>query len=88
LHKKWVLHAWLTDETDQVAFDPTWGIQFEKDGIVFPLPATYIGITLETEKVINFVLATGYKSLIANGWRNLDLADDAIPQFPFKKHIR
>ena len=39
---EWVLHAWLTDSVR--AYDPTWGVQFEKGGVIYPLPTEYIGI--------------------------------------------
>lgn len=64
----WVLHAWLTDGVH--AFDTTWGMLF-KDGTWLPIPTVeYIGIEIDARAMADFLLATQYKSVLHNGWRD------------------
>lgn len=77
----WIYHAWLTD--GKYAFDPTWGMQHKDGGTVRPVLTTYIGIELDMRKVAWFVQATKYKAVMANGWRNREIADRLIPDFPY-----
>ena len=79
---EWILHAWLTD--GEHAFDPTWRA-FTDDNEEKPVPTFYVGIELDVQKVVDFVHATGYKSVIANFERNAEVAQKALPAgFPRK----
>lgn len=71
---QWKLHAWLTD--GKHAFDPTW--KADVNGEEKPIPATYIGIEMGTKEVAKFMKVTEYQGVIANRWRNEDLAVKAL----------
>lgn len=77
----WIYHAWLTD--GEHAFDPTWGLQHKDGGQVRPVLTIYHGIELDTRKMAEFMRATDYKAVMANGWRNTRIADQLIPHFPY-----
>lgn len=77
----WVLHAWLTD--GQHAFDLTWGVEFRKGGVLFPLPTEYIGIEIDKEGVVDFLRAVKYKSVLHNGWRD-EQRSEKLLGFNFK----
>lgn len=70
---KWYHHAWLTED-GKTALDPTWGA-VNKEGKFIPLSMVhYVGVEMETEKVMAFVLDTGYKAVLKNYYRNHELA--------------
>jgi len=71
---EWIYHAWLTNGRD--AFDPTWKLVL--NGEDHPVPTEYIGITMETNDVAEFMLATEYKAVLENGWRNPDVANKIL----------
>lgn len=73
----WILHAWLTDETGEIAYDPTW-YAVDKDGIEVPPPVVYHGIVMDAKKVGRFVLETEYCCVLENQWRDPALAKEAI----------
>lgn len=73
----WIHHAWLTDEEGVLAYDPTWRAE-KKDGTIVPLPAVYIGVLMDTDKVMEFVTTTEYKAVLENYWRNEELAKQCI----------
>lgn len=75
----WILHAWLTD--GEQAFDPTWTQVIA--GKHYPVQTQYIGLEMDTHAVGKFMLATKYKAVIANGWRNKKAAEKVLPGFPF-----
>lgn len=77
-----VLHAWLTDGIR--AYDPTWRA-FDNDGKEIPVPTEYIGIEMPIEDVARFMLSTKYASILANAWRNPELARAASPECPIIK---
>lgn len=70
--EKWALHAWLSDGTH--AFDPTWGTFDNETGEVHKAPAIYIGVAMDTEAVMKFMMITEYQGVLANRWRNPGLA--------------
>lgn len=70
--KKWIHHAWLSDETGMYAYDPTW--RAEKDGKETILPAFYIGAVCDLHTVMEFVTKTGFKSPFANADKDMDAA--------------
>lgn len=74
----WMLHAWLTD--GESAFDPTW--LAIKGGEKMPVPTIYIGVEMEIDNVIEFMLSTRYKSVLSNAWRDPQAADRAAPGVP------
>lgn len=77
----WIYHAWLTD--GEYAFDPTWGMEYKDGSRVLPVLTTYYGIELDTATMARFMRATEYKAIMANGWRNREIADLLIPDFPY-----
>jgi len=70
----WILHAWLTDGVH--AYDPTWLAEAEDQE--HPMPAYYVGIAMPIRSVMEFVSATGYKSVLANYYRNPELAEQCF----------
>jgi len=76
---EWILHAWLTDVKDKHAYDPTWRNVVE--GKEKPVPTEYIGITISIEKLAKFLRESGYKSVIANGWRAPHIAKEMLPSY-------
>lgn len=72
---RWFLHAWLTDGIH--AFDPTWAA-IDEDGVHHPIPAEYIGIEMDIVDVARFMKETEYQGVIANRWRNEELAAAAL----------
>lgn len=80
----WILHAWLTDADGENAYDPTWRSVSRRTGNYAPVETSYIGIEIPTDTIIEFIVQTEYKSLFANGWRNIELAKAAVPGFPFE----
>lgn len=72
----WKLHAWLTDGVH--AFDPTWKCLLNHTGEEIPFPGEYIGIEMDIMKVAEFMAATEYQGVIANRWRNEELATAAL----------
>lgn len=73
---EWIHHAWVTDGSAK-AFDPTWKMSMH--GIEVAMPTEYIGIPLKTTAVLNFMRETEYKALFENGWRNMKLFRQALP---------
>ncbi len=75
VNKKWIYHAWLTEEgQEQLALDPTW-YAVNKQGERVPLEMIqYIGVKMDTELVMEFVLKTGYKAVLKNYYRDKELA--------------
>lgn len=71
----WILHAWLTNGTH--AFDPTW-LAYTNDGEEKVIPTEYVGIEMNTKLVMQFMLDTRYKGIIANAWRDRKKADILI----------
>lgn len=71
-HGAYVLHAWVTDGMN--AFDPTWHATDPENKEV-PVPTHYIGIEMAVEKVGKFMIATEYAGVIANYFRNPQLAE-------------
>lgn len=74
---EWMYHAWLTDGNGVFAFDPTWkflGKYNEGEEIEFPMPIKYIGVAMEPTDVSKFMIATGYKGVLANSDKNAELA--------------
>ncbi len=70
---EWILHAWVTDEDDKLAFDLTWkAVNKETKQEIF-IPTTYIGVQMNTKLVVEFVKTTEYKGVFANHFRNPDL---------------
>lgn len=80
----WILHAWLTDESGKLAYDPTWRA-YGPDTLERAVPTTYIGVEMPIEDVARFMLSTRYASLFANAWRMPDLADAACPGIPTER---
>lgn len=76
LNGDWTLHAWLTDGVQ--AFDPTWQTIDNLTGKEVPFAGVYIGIEMDTIEVAKFMKATGYQGIIANRWRNEELAKNAL----------
>lgn len=74
-----ILHAWLTD--GEHAFDPTWDC-FNQFGERKPIPATYIGMEMDTDLVIMFMRKTGYQGIIANHFRAPKLAQKVFKKPP------
>lgn len=81
---EWILHAWLTDDSGKLAYDPTWQA-FDKGAVEIPVPTKYVGVAVEMESLVHFMLETRYASIFANGWRYPELADLAIPGVPIYK---
>lgn len=69
----WMLHAWLTDGWENMAYDPTWRA-FDFAGEDIAVPTTYIGVELAVKDVTKFMLDTRYSGVLANAWRNPELA--------------
>jgi len=80
----WIMHAWLTDGVH--AYDPTWRIEYKQDDL--PVLTLYYGIEMDTAKVVEFMRATEYKSVMGNGWRNLEISEQILPKFPYKKPMQ
>lgn len=78
----WVLHAWITDDGKH-AYDPTWKMMIGDEE--HPLNTLYIGIEMPIEIVARFMVKTGYKSILANAWRDPELAQQAAPGVPIIK---
>lgn len=81
---RWVLHAWLTD--GETAFDPTWRQETPFGSL--PILTDYIGVEIDTKKIGRFVLATEYKSVFSNGWREPAIAAECVPGYTFEKISR
>lgn len=75
----WILHAWITD--GEHVFDPTWRIEGAAGR--FPVKTRYIGIEIDFKKLLGFVIATEYKALLGNAWRDIDEARKVLPDLPF-----
>lgn len=75
---EWKLHAWLTD--GEYAFDPTWRATDNTSGEEIAFPGQYIGIEMDTLKVAAFMANTEYQGVLANRWRNTELADACLPE--------
>lgn len=71
---KWFHHAWLTDKTGFVAFDPTWRMEDSNGNIIHMVVGMYVGAILNTGAVVDFVRTTEYKSPFANYEKNPELA--------------
>jgi len=82
-HGCWILHAWLTD--GEHAFDPTWYAVDKQTGREAAFPTVYIGIEMEARKVAEFVMETEYAGVMANAWRNPELARACVPGIPTEK---
>lgn len=82
----WILHSWLTDEKGEVAYDPTWMNNY--NGEALPVLTIYMGIEIPTDTLLKFMRTTEYKSIMANGWRNREIADTVLPDFPYKKAMQ
>lgn len=80
LHR-YVFHAWLTDEEGENAYDPTWRVMLGNQ-LEMPMITTYIGFPIGIDEIAKFVSTTEYKSVLANGWRNPELAQKCIPELP------
>lgn len=79
-----ILHGWVTDGIH--AFDPTWK-SFQGDEEI-PIPTKYTGIEMDIAKVFDFMRTTEYQGVIANAWRNPELADAIVPGVPkIKKEV-
>lgn len=74
--KCWIYHAWVSD--GEHAYDPTWRTYKGLEEI--PMIAIYIGIEMNTDAVMEFMLETEYKALFDNGWRNPELFRKALPK--------
>jgi len=72
----WTLHAWLSDGSH--AFDPTWQTIDNRTGKEIPFAGVYIGIEMDVIEVAKFMKETGYQGVIANRWRNEELAINAL----------
>ena len=75
--KEWLHHGWLTDELGILAFDPTWKAE-GKDKKEFGMHQAgfiYIGVIMDTKKVMDFVLDTEYCSVFDNYKKNVKLAN-------------
>lgn len=70
------LHAWVTDGTH--AYDPTW--RAYKDKVEVPMPTVYIGVELDTARVVEFMSKTDYSGVIANAWRDKRRAREILPE--------
>lgn len=83
----WVHHAWCTNREGVMAFDPTWGVQLKSGGnkTIYPIQTEYIGFEIPIGRLIEFILDTEYKAILANASRNVTLAGNALPpNFPMK----
>lgn len=73
--KEWMLHAWVTEEGKDFAFDLTWKAVRNDLNEEIPVPTEYIGIEMDTLLIAEFVKSTGYKGIFVNRWRNKEIAD-------------
>lgn len=48
--KDWIHHAWLTDEKEENAYDPTW-YAVNGQGKEMPVPYLYLGVVMDTKKL-------------------------------------
>lgn len=80
LKNGWMLHSWLTDESGKLAYDPTWFVMVEGKRIN-KVPTIYLGIEMDIKTLAEFMSKTEYKSVIANGWRNKEIASKLLPNF-------
>jgi hypothetical protein len=75
--KEWVHHGWMTDDTGVLAFDPTWKA-LGKDGKteygLYHAGFVYVGVVMDTQKVLDFVLDTEYCSVFEHYKKNEELA--------------
>lgn len=75
---EWILHAWVTDSENKLAFDLTWkAINNETNQEVF-IPTDYIGVKMDTKKVIEFVKKTEYKGILANRGKDPELVREIL----------
>lgn len=75
-----VLHAWLTDDEGENAYDPTWKAFGENDEEV-PVPGIYIGFELDVRVVAEFMVKTHYQGLLPNGYLAPEIFEYALPEF-------
>lgn len=83
----WIHHAWCTNREGVKAFDPTWGMKINSDqsNTVYPVWTEYIGFEIPIGRLMDFIIDTEYKAILANAPRNLTLAGNALPpSFPMK----
>lgn len=73
---EWILHAWLTDHTGIVAYDPTW--KAIKNGKAMAVQTRYIGVQMNIMNVAKFMMETKYQGVFANAWRSPELARKII----------
>lgn len=74
----WIMHAWLTDETETYAYDPTWFARRKSDNVEFPFPTDYLGIVMDTSLVAKFMVTTEYCGVLANYKRDLKIAREIL----------
>ncbi len=74
-NKSWIHHAWLTDETGEMAYDPTWYAKTDNGEEVGLSMIHYVGVVMDTMKVADFVRTTEYKAVLKNYWRAPELAN-------------
>ena len=73
INGEWHHHAWLTED-GKTALDPTWSAK-TKEGKYIPLTMVhYVGVVMDNDAVMEFVLKTGYKAILKNHYRNHELA--------------
>ncbi len=75
--KEWILHSWVTDGKG-AAIDLTWRAINKDTNEEIPVPTSYIGVEMDTKLLVEFVRATGYKSVLSNYWRNPEIANKIL----------